>query len=117
MNVVLIPAQMGIYGFLGGSTVEREGLPNAGLSDQRAAFDWVLKYIPEMGGNVNQITAIGLSAGAGSILHHLTAEGGTRNPLFQKAILQSAGYATVQDAPGEIERNFKRIEEICRVQR
>jgi carboxylesterase type B len=55
---------------------------------------------------------MGISAGAGSILHHLTAEGGTRDPLFQRTILQSAGYATIQDR-AEVERKFKRIEEFA----
>lgn len=56
---------------------------------------------------------MGVSAGAGCILHHLTAEGGVRNPLFQKAILQSAGYATVQDMTGAVEREYSRIEEFA----
>jgi carboxylesterase type B len=109
----LIPVQIGAYGFLGGSTVGQEGIQNVGLWDQRAAFEWVQKYIPSIGGNINKVTAMGISAGAGSILHHLTAEGGERNPLFQRAILQSAGYATVQDVTGEVERKFKRIEEFA----
>jgi carboxylesterase type B len=56
---------------------------------------------------------MGISAGAGSILHHLTAEGGERSPLFQRAIMQSAGYATVQDVTGEVERKYRRIEEFA----
>lgn len=90
-----------------------QGLPNVGLWDQRAAFEWVQQYIPYVGGNINKVTAMGISAGAGSILHHLTAEGGVRNPLFQKAILQSAGYATVQDTTGAVERKYARIEEFA----
>jgi carboxylesterase type B len=96
---------------LGGSTVEREGVPNAGLWDQRAALEWVQKYIPDIGGDKTQVTTMGISAGAGSILHHLTAEGGSKDPLFRRAIMQSAGYATIQDRAGEVEQKFKRIEE------
>jgi carboxylesterase type B len=73
----------------------------------------VQKYIPEIGGDKNQVTAMGISAGAGSILHHLTAESGTKDPLFQRAIVQSSGYATVQDRTGEVEQKFKRIEEFA----
>ena len=56
---------------------------------------------------------MGISAGAGSILHHLTAEGGTKDPLFQRSIIQSAGYATVSDRTGDVETKFKRIEEFA----
>jgi carboxylesterase type B len=98
---------------LGGATVEKDGIPNVGLWDQRAAFEWVQKYIPDIGGDKNQVTTLGISAGAGSILHHLTAEGGTKDPLFQRSIIQSAGYATILDRAGEVERKFKRIEEFA----
>jgi len=98
---------------LGGPTVEREGVPNVGLWDQRAALEWVQKYIPGIGGDKNQVTAMGISAGAGSILHHLTVEGGTKDPFFQRAIIQSSGYATVQDRAGQVEQKFKSIEEFA----
>lgn len=99
-----------MYGFLGGPTIEKEGIANAGLWDQRAAFEWVQKYIPDIGGDKSQVTTMGISAGAGSLLHHLTAEGGTRDPLFRRTILQSSGYATIQDR-ADVEKKFKRIEE------
>jgi carboxylesterase type B len=96
---------------LGGASVEKQGVPNVGLWDQHAALEWIQKYIPDIGGDKNQVTAMGISAGAGSILHHLTAEGGTKNPLFQRAIIQSSGYATVLDRAGEVDQKFKTIEE------
>jgi hypothetical protein len=37
-------------------------------------------------------TVMGESAGAGSIMHHLTARGGTTTPVFNKAILQSTAF-------------------------
>jgi carboxylesterase type B len=92
--------------------LEQQGVPNVGLWDQRAAFEWVQKYIGDIGGEENQVTVMGISAGAGSILHHLIAEGGRKDPLFRRAILQSAGYATIQDK-AEVERKFKRIEEFA----
>jgi carboxylesterase type B len=87
-------------------------VPNVGLWDQRAAFEWIHKYIPDIGGDPNKITAMGISAGAGSILHHLTAEGGASDPLFRRAIVQSAGYATTLDRTGEVEQKFRQIEQL-----
>ncbi len=81
--------RVGAFGFLAGSTMESEGLPNAGLWDQRAALQWIQDYIHLLGGDPTQVTAMGESAGAGSILHHLVAR---ETPLFSKAILQSRAY-------------------------
>lgn len=60
-----------------------------------------------MGGDPTQVTAMGESAGAGSILHHLTAEGGTLEPLFTKAILQSPAYEYMWDRAGTQEATFQ----------
>jgi carboxylesterase type B len=62
-----------------------------------------------VGGDKDKVTAMGISAGAGSIMHHLVAQGGTSDPLFKRAILQSAGYATILD-PAELESKFKKLE-------
>ena len=58
--------------------MEKEGLPNAGFYDQRAVLQWIQDYIGLVGGDKSQVTAMGLSSGAGSIMHHLTAFGGTQ---------------------------------------
>ena len=39
-----------------------------------------------LGGDPTQVTAMGESAGAGSIMHHLVAEGGTLEPLFKSSV-------------------------------
>jgi carboxylesterase type B len=75
-------------------------------------LEWIQKYIPDIGGNKDEITAMGISAGAGSILHHMTAEGGKKDPIFRRAIIQSPGYATVLDRAGVVENKFHRIEEM-----
>ena len=99
--------QLGAYGFLAGSTLEKEGLPNAGLYDQRAALQWIQDYIYLVGGDRRQVSAWGQSAGAGSLLHHLTAFGGTKDPLFTKAILQSPGFGLSFDRNGTLEQEFQ----------
>ncbi|EWC46875.1 hypothetical protein DRE_03887 [Drechslerella stenobrocha 248] len=84
--------RMGAYGFLAGPTVEKDGMPNAGLWDQRAALQWVQDYISLVGGDKNAVTAMGESAGGGSITHHLIGNGGTLDPLFKRAIIQSPAW-------------------------
>ncbi|KAK6503168.1 hypothetical protein TWF481_008201 [Arthrobotrys musiformis] len=97
--------RMGAYGFLAGPTVEKEGVPNAGLWDQRAALEWVQEYIGLVGGDKNSVTAMGESAGAGSLTHHLVAYGGTVDPLFKRAILQSPAWLPQYDG-GRLETQY-----------
>lgn len=69
---VSINYRLGAFGWLAGSEVAADGNPNAGLLDQRFAFEWVQKYISLFGGDACRITVMGESAGAGSIMHHIT---------------------------------------------
>lgn len=78
---------------MSGPEVRANGSANAGLLDQRAALLWVQKYIHLFGGDPERVTAFGQSAGAGSILHQLTAYGGLKGAApFNQAILQSPGF-------------------------
>ncbi|KAG9185771.1 hypothetical protein G6011_07102 [Alternaria panax] len=105
--------RMGAFGFLAGSTIEEEAQPNAGLHDQRLLLDWVQRYIGQVGGDKDSVSAWGLSAGAGSILHHLTAYGGRDNdkPLFQRAAMWSPAFQWGYDRTGALEETFRSFTE------
>ena len=103
----VLTVQLGAYGFLAGTTMEKEGLVNAGLYDQRAVLQWIQDYIGLVGGDKTQVSAWGESAGAGSIMHQLVAFGGTQDPLFSKAVMQSPAFALAFDRKGALESTFQ----------
>lgn len=85
---VAINYRLGLFGWLGGDDVT----PNLGLYDQRVAFEWVQEYISLFGGDADQITVMGESAGAASIFHHVTSYGGDGCLPFAQAIIQSPAF-------------------------
>lgn len=87
-DVVLVVPQyrLGPLGFISTMTEEIPG--NAALQDVALAFEWVKKNIEHFGGDPEQITAVGQSAGAG-LLSCLLYSPSVSEDLFQKMILQS----------------------------
>ena len=81
--------RLGPYGFCAHKDLKKDGeiLANFGLYDQTAAINWVIKNISSFGGNPENITLMGQSAGAMSVDIHLS------NPLLKNkikgAIMQS----------------------------
>ena len=59
---------------------------NQGMHDQIFAIKWVKTNIGAFGGNPNNITLMGESAGAASVHSHSLSD---HNHLFQKMILQA----------------------------
>ncbi|KAF7351809.1 COesterase domain-containing protein [Mycena venus] len=91
--VVVIQYRLGLFGFLAGSEVKKDGDLNAGLLDQDFALRWVNKYacISKFGGDPTKVTIWGESAGAGSVLQQVIAHGGQTKPkLFRGAITSSS---------------------------
>ncbi|KAA8615586.1 PnbA Carboxylesterase type B [Pyrenophora tritici-repentis] len=87
---VSINYRLSAWGFLAGSEELKEnGNLNLGLRDQRLALQWVQENIGAFGGNPEQVTIYGESAGAQSVGFHLTAYGGRDDKLFRGAIMQS----------------------------
>ena len=83
--VVTINYRLGALGFMVSSSDELYG--NFGLMDQRAALDWVKRNIRAFGGDPENITLFGESAGAVMIGLHLLMDGA--GTLFHRAIMQS----------------------------
>ncbi|KAG7087158.1 hypothetical protein E1B28_013138 [Marasmius oreades] len=86
MILVSFEYRLGPFGFLAGSAIKNDGLPNAGLHDQRTALRWVQRYIGKFGGDPSRVTIWGESAGAGSTMFHLLANDGNPEGLFRAAI-------------------------------
>lgn len=74
-----------ILGFLCLGIKEAPG--NAGLKDQVAALKWIKENISQFGGDPNNVTIFGESAGSASVLFHILSPLSTG--LFHKAIMQS----------------------------
>jgi carboxylesterase type B len=90
--------------------MEKHALPNTGLSEQRAALQWIQDYIYLLGGKKTKVSAWGESAGAGSISHHLISFGGNQDPLFSKATLQSPAFQLLFDRKGKLGDVFNTFE-------
>ncbi|MCB8960971.1 MAG: carboxylesterase family protein [Ardenticatenales bacterium] len=89
--VVTINYRVGLMGFFAHPELSAEspaGISgNYGLLDQIAALEWVQANIAAFGGDPDNVTIFGQSAGGESILHLLTAP--RARGLFHKAIAQS----------------------------
>ena len=82
--VVSINYRLGLFGFLGND----QRPANLGLLDIIEGLKWIKKNISGFGGDENNITLFGQSAGGDAIAHLMISEGAEN--LFHKAIIQSA---------------------------
>ena len=85
-------AGVNAFGFLPGAEIAADPASdlNPGLLDQEAALIWTNKYIEKFGGDASNVTIWGQSAGAGSVVAQVIANGGRTNPpLFSKALTSS----------------------------
>jgi para-nitrobenzyl esterase len=117
--VVTVQYRMGAWGFLdlsdmGGQDFAQSG--NVGLLDQIAALKWVRENIAAFGGDPNNVTLFGQSAGAGSVgmLMVIPAARG----LFHKAIMESGTPKEVIDKARAIEvsRTYMKIAGVTKIE-
>lgn len=83
--VVAINYRLGVFGFLSLDIPEAAG--NMGLKDQVKALEWIQKNIEIFGGDKDNVTIFGISAGSASVEYLVLSP--SAKGLFHKAILQS----------------------------
>ncbi|KAF1793344.1 Alpha/Beta hydrolase fold [Phytophthora cactorum] len=85
--------RLGITGLAHGPSYQHEGgAANLVVWDSARAFKWVKTYIDKFGGNPNDVTAVGFSAGGSQVMFQMTRFGGNAPQLFEKAYIMSPGY-------------------------
>ena len=82
--VVNITYRLGVFGYHYGETPAQR---NLGLKDQLTALRWIKENIHHFGGDSSRITLAGQSSGGHSVATLIAT---CREPLFRKAIIQSA---------------------------
>ena len=91
--LVTINYRLGMCGFLAHPLLTAEnggkGSGNYGLFDQLAALKWVKKNIAAFGGDPDNVTVFGQSAGAGSVQSLISSP--LTKGYIQRAIIQSGG--------------------------
>jgi para-nitrobenzyl esterase len=94
--VVTLNYRLGHLGFLAHPALSAESPDHAsgdyGLMDQQAALRWVQRNIAKFGGNPDNVTIFGQSAGGLSVHSQLASP--LAAGLFDRAIAQSGAYAT-----------------------
>ena len=103
-DIIMVSAnyRVGMYGFIDFSDVPGgEDFPDSsrlGILDQLQSIRWVKDNIEAFGGDPNNITIFGESAGAGTISAILTMD--FEDNLFQRAIIESGSLAITNDKEG-----------------
>jgi para-nitrobenzyl esterase len=96
--VVTFNYRLGVLGFFAHPALSAESPDrvsgNYGLLDQQFALRWVRRNIASFGGDPDNVTIFGLSAGGLSVHAQLASPGATG--LFRRAIVQSGAYSLGQ---------------------
>lgn len=105
--------RLGALGFLAHPALSAQDgeSGNYGLMDQQAALRWVQDNIAAFGGDPDQVTISGESAGGWSVCAHLVAP--SSRSLFSRAMIQSGGCAFSSLAEAEASGNQLATELSC----
>ncbi|KAJ5809224.1 uncharacterized protein N7503_001442 [Penicillium pulvis] len=100
---VSINYRIGPAGFLTSQELRDAGFtPNNGLRDQRVALQWIKAHIKGFGGDSENITLVGHSAGGVSASLHLASE----EPLFKRVACLSGQFLAVKPLPDPVHEHF-----------
>lgn len=93
--------RLGPFGFFAHPELADEGqsVGNQGLLDQRLVLQWVKNNIKKFGGDPDNVTIFGESAGAADVCYHVASPGS--RGLFHRAISQSGGCTARSIGPEE----------------
>lgn len=100
--LVQIGYRLGALGFAASNDLNSQGdgtingiSGNYGFVDQRNALRWVQKHIEGFGGDADNVTAFGISAGSASVHYHIL----TGDPMFDRGICMSGSAPTIGPLP------------------
>ena len=100
--LVSINYRLGVFGFLVHPLLSAESpnhvSGNYGILDQIEALKWIKKNIAQFGGDPDNVTIFGQSAGGGSV--RTLCESPLARGLFHKAVIMSAQGLSIPDANG-----------------
>ncbi|KAJ5667420.1 hypothetical protein N7507_003284 [Penicillium longicatenatum] len=103
LPVVGVNIKVGPAGFLTSKELRDAGFtPNNGLRDQRVALQWIKTHIDGFGGDSENITLVGHSAGGVSASLHLASE----EPLFKRVACLSGQFLAVKPLPDPAHEHF-----------
>ena len=90
--VVTINYRLNIFGFFAHPALDAEGHPaaNYGIMDQQFALQWVRRNIRAFGGNPDNVTIFGESAGGTDVIALLASPASA--DLFQRGIIESGAF-------------------------
>lgn len=80
--------RLGLTGLANGPTFLHEGgISNTAVWDVTHAFEWTKKYISNFGGDPDEVTAVGFSAGGSQVMFQMTVNFSLRTILTDSVLL------------------------------
>ncbi|KUJ20832.1 carboxylesterase-like protein [Mollisia scopiformis] len=102
--------RLGLFGFLASRELWEDGSPaaNFGFWDQRLALEWTYENIRYFGGNPENITVGGLSAGSYATFHQLAYDIGpnAREQIIRRVFQLSNGCGVQPKVLSEVQQQF-----------